>query len=380
MSEPAAHAEAAAPVARAGRGTVLVRLLPKLAISLALGGLFAWLAARGGVPLVPDSAALQRVNPWTPLLYLLSLLLVHFFRASRWRFLIAPVRRVPMRDVLLLNWIGFFAIFALPLRLGEFARPALTKMRHGIPISVGLGTIAVERVFDGLITSLCVAWALLVLPRVPTQDPIAMHLPIYGYAALALFTAAFGALGMFLWQRDLAMRLTRATLGVVSPRLAETLAGKVGNVADGIRSIGDLRLTLGFLIESVLYWGCNAFGVWLLGVGCGLPMNLGHAAAVMGVLAIGILLPTGPGLFGNFQLAVSAALRLYFAESLVGAQGAVFIFLLYVMQSSVMVLAGAIPLYALRLRLSDLLALPIEGDPRAPGARANSTERATPGP
>jgi hypothetical protein len=164
----------------------------------------------------------------------------------------------------------------------------------------------------------------------------------------------------------------------VSPRLAETLAGKVGNVADGIRSIGDVRLTLGFLVESVLYWGCNAVGVWLLGVGCGLPMNLGHAAAVMGVLAIGILLPTGPGLFGNFQLAVSAALRLYFAESLVGAQGAVFIFLLYVMQSSVMVLAGAIPLYALRLRLSDLLSLPIEGDPRAPGARANNAEQASP--
>ena len=69
----------------------------------------------------------------------------HCFRASRWRFLIAPVQRVPMRDVILLNWIGFFAIFALPLRLGELARPALTKMRHGIPISVGLGTIGISR-------------------------------------------------------------------------------------------------------------------------------------------------------------------------------------------------------------------------------------------
>ena len=165
---------------------------------------------------------------------------MHYFRASRWRFLIAPVQRVPMKDVILLNWIGFFAIFALPLRLGELARPALTKLRHGIPISVGLGTIAVERVIDGLITSLCVAVALLVLPRVHTSDPVAAHLPAYGYAALILFTCAFIALGMFLWQRALAMRLTRATLGLVSPRLAELLAGKVGNVADGIRSITDL--------------------------------------------------------------------------------------------------------------------------------------------
>ncbi len=338
--------------------SLLARILPKLLVSIALGALFAWLAERGGLPLLPAPERLRAIRPWTVPVYLLSLLLVHFFRASRWRFLIAPVKHVPFRDVLLLNWIGFFAIFALPLRLGEIARPALTKLRHAIPISVGLGTVAVERVLDGLITSLCVAWALLALPRVHTADPIAAHLPTYGYAALAVFACAFAALALFLWQRTLAMRLTRLSLGLVSPALAETLATKVGNVADGIRSISDARLALGFLFESALYWGCNAAGVWLLAVGCGLPLGLGHAAAIMGVLAIGILLPTGPGLFGNFQLAVSAALRMYLAESLVGAQGAVFIFLLYLLQSSVMILAGVIPLYALKLHMRDLITLP----------------------
>jgi uncharacterized protein (TIRG00374 family) len=338
--------------------SLLARILPKLLISLALGGLYAWLVAHGGVPIVPPLGALHAISAWTVPVYLLSLVLVHYFRASRWRFLIAPVKRLPLKDVVLLNWIGFFAIFTLPLRLGEFARPALTKLRHGIPISVGLGTVAVERVIDGLITSMCVAWALLVLPRRTTHNAIAAHLPEYGYAALILFACAFIALGMFLWQRELAMRLTRWTIGRVAPNLANTLAAKVGNVADGIRSIGDARLAAGFLAESILYWGCNAVGVWLLGIGCGLPLQLGHAAAVMGVLAIGILLPTGPGLFGNFQLAVSAALRLYFAEQVVGTQGAVFIFLLYLLQSTVMVVAGVIPLYALRVRMRDLVSMP----------------------
>ena len=159
---------------------LFARVLPKLLVSVALGALFAWLFARGGVPLLPSLASLSALPGWVVPGYLGSLLLVHFFRASRWRFLIAPVRKVPMRDVILLNWIGFFAIFALPLRLGELARPALTKLRHGISISVGLGTIAVERVIDGLITSLCVAVALLVLPRVHTEDPVAAHLPTYG--------------------------------------------------------------------------------------------------------------------------------------------------------------------------------------------------------
>jgi hypothetical protein len=180
-----------------------------------------------------------------------------------------------------------------------------------------------------------------------------------------LFSCAFIALGMFLWQRQLAVRLTHWGVGLVSPRLGQLLAEKVGNVADGLRSIGSARLGFGFLLESLIYWGINAFGVWILARGCGLPLDLGHAAAVMGVLAIGILLPTGPGLFGNFQLAVAACLRLYFPESTVAAQGSVFIFLLYVLQSAVMVVCGVIPLYAMRLRMADLIRVP--GDSAHPG-------------
>ena len=238
-------------------------------ISIALGALFAWLAARGGVPLLPPKSAFAEVSAWAVPGYLLSLCVVHYFRASRWRFLIAPVKRMPFSDVILLNWIGFFAIFALPLRLGEFARPALTKLRHGVPISAGFGTVAAERVIDGLLTSLCVAFTLFALPRLPTTDSVARHLPTYGYLALGLFACAFVALGMFLWQRGLAVRLTHWGVGLVSKRLGALLAEKVGNVADGLHSLASPRLAAGFLIESLIYWGSNALGVWWLGRGFG---------------------------------------------------------------------------------------------------------------
>ena len=335
--------------------SVLRKLLPKLVISLILGGLFAWLAASGGVPLVPPRESLGAVKWWTVPAYAGTLLVTHFLRASRWRYLIRPVQRLPLKDVIALNWVGFFAIFALPLRLGEISRPALTKLRHGISVSAGLGTVAVERVVDGLVTSVCVAWALFVLPRVASDDPIAQRLPIYGYASLAVFTSAFIALGVFLWKRSLAVTLTQKVIGLVSPRLATVLADKVGGVADGVRSLGDARLASGFLFETALYWLSNATGMWLLAWGCGIPMHLSHAIALMGILAIGILLPTGPGLFGNFQLAVSTGLKLYFAESIVGSQGAVYIFLLYTVQTTLIILAGVIPLYSMKISFGQLM-------------------------
>lgn len=288
-------------------------------------------------------------------LYVVILGATHFFRASRWRFLVAPVKDVPFLESVLINWIGFFAIFALPLRLGEFVRPALSKMRQGISASVGLGTVAVERVLDGLVTSSCVVWALAYLPRRPTADPLAASLPYYGWLAVALFTAAFAGLSLFLWQRAIAIRLIAWTIGFASTRLADKVAQKVGGVADGIRSIANPRLALGFVGETLLYWSLNALGMWVLAIACGLDLSFGQAVAVMGILAIGVLLPAGPGMFGNFQLAVSVALRLFLAEPLVARPGGVYVFLLYAIQALLITVAGVVPLYAMNLRFRDLV-------------------------
>lgn len=336
------------------------RALPKVLLSLVVGGLFAWLSARGGVPLVPSRAAFSHVSPWAVPAYAAMMLASHFIRATRWRFLIAPVKKLKLVDVMSLNFIGFFAIFALPFRLGEVVRPALTKMRHGVPISAGVGTVAVERVIDGLVASLCVAWALFAVPRLSVDDPIARALPTYGYTALVVFNGAFIALGLFLWQKDLAARLAKAILGVVSPRLGELVSSKLGTMADGLRVLAAPKLAAGFIGETLLYWALNAMGMWVLAVGCGLPLTPAHGVAITGVLAIGILLPAGPGLFGSFQLAVSTGLKLYVADALVGEQGAAYVFLLYLTQAIVITVFGLVPLYKLDVSLSDVLA----GEPK----------------
>ena len=75
-----------------------------------------------------------------------------------------------------------------------------------------------------------------------------------------------------------------------------------------------------------------------------------------------------PGVVGVFLLAVSACLKLFFVESLVTTQGAVFVFLLYVLQSTVMIVAGLVPLYALRLRMVDLVRISTVSDSLAESA------------
>ncbi len=347
----------------ASRKGMLPRLLPKAVLSVCIGALLAWVAARGGVPLWPPRGAMSRLAPWAVPLYLVVLAVSHFFRASRWRFLLAPVERLSLRDVVALNWVGFFAIFALPLRLGELARPALGKLRHGIPLSAGFGTVAVERVLDGIVTSLLVVVGVFLLPHRESTDPIVRTLPFYALAALALFAGGLLAIALFLWKRRFAERFVRGTIGRFSSRWASLLAAKLGSMADGLRSVAEPRLLGGFMAESLLYWGTNVGSTWLLAVGCGVPITPWQAMALVGVLALGILLPTGPGLFGNFQLAVGVGLKLYVAEDVVGSEGALFVFLLYGVQAVFILLTGVIPLYAMHLRLSDLLRVRLEEPP-----------------
>ncbi|MFM2421390.1 MAG: hypothetical protein RL385_6113 [Pseudomonadota bacterium] len=191
-------------------------MLPKLVVSLVIGGLFAWVSERGGVPIVPHAQAFAGVAWGRVCFAVLLLFALTLVRATRWRFLIAPVKRIPLGEVILLNWIGFFAIFALPLRLGEFVRPALSKMRARVPISAGLGTVAVERVVDGTLTSLCVAWALWHLPRLHTDDRVAQAVPYYAGLVLLVFAGARVALVAFLWKRRFAVRFTHRLVGFVS--------------------------------------------------------------------------------------------------------------------------------------------------------------------
>ncbi len=333
----------------------LTSLFVKVAVSLLLACLFAWLVERGGVPLIPNEAQFRRVVPSLVAVGVLLYLIAHVLRASRWRFLIRPIAPLRLGAVVSLNWIGFSAIFLLPLRLGEVVRPGLTRLRHGVSVTAGLGTVAVERVVDGLIASLCVAWGLYALQHSSSKDPFARHLPAYALSALAVFSVGLFVLGLLLWKRQGAHKLAEAIVGRFSTKSALWVGEKIDRLTSGFRSLSSFRLTAAFAAESIGYWALSAASMWALAVGCGLPLGYAHSIALTGILALGVLLPAGPGLFGNFQLSVLAGLKLYLGDTLTMERGAVFIFLLYAVQGLVILLPGVFLTFRLKVPLRALM-------------------------
>lgn len=335
----------------------LRRFAPKLALSLLLGALFAWIVRRGGVPIVPSKASFASMDIRYVLLALAAALVTHGLRALRWRHLLRPIASLATRDVVAVGLVGFFAIFSLPLRLGEVVRPALARLRFQVPMSSAMGTVLVERVVDGLIASALVFWASLALPRAGDSGHLSQQLPWYAAVTTAAFVALALGLVVFLWQQARMIRCMTALVGLVSQRLAQRLSRELEALARGLRPMAQPRSLVPFLGESIAYWSLNGLSAFWLIVAFDLPLQPGHAVSVMGMLALGVLLPAGPGMFGNFQLAVSAALKMYLPLAIVGHQGAAFIFVYYAIQAFVVIGTGLVPLAVMHVSLGRLLAL-----------------------
>lgn len=330
-------------------GGWLARHRGKLALSTLIGLGFVWVLHAGALPLLPSRHSLAGVRWWTFAAYLALWSVVHWIRAVRWQWLLAPLAQVPRSRVVHVSFIGFLAIVLLPFRTGEMVRPVMIRRKGELSGWAATGTIAAERVIDGLVLTLMLWIALMVSsPLDPLPDKIgelpipAAVVPTATYAALALFGTAFVAMGLFFAKRALARRLVALLVGWASPRLSEWLSERVEKVASGLSFLPRAKESGWFVAATVLYWVLNAAAGWLLAWGAGLSgMDFWHSAVVTGVLALGILLPNAPGFFGAFQVSVYAALAIYFDPREVTGAGSAYVFLLYVGQLLVTLGAAA---------------------------------------
>jgi hypothetical protein len=247
---------------------------------------------------------------------------------------------VPARGVLSTAWIGFAAVLLMPLRTGEVVRPYLVTKRGSVKGWEAAGSVGAERVIDGLVLSAVLFLALqLTTPLSPLPDrvgdlpvPVAM-VPKAAYGALVLFVAVFSLMALFYFKRAWGVRLTRLTVGLLSTSLADRVAGIVERVASGMAFLPSARHLLPFMLETLGYWTLNALGLWLLASGCGISaIGFWEACVLMGCLGIGILVPSGPGYFGTYQLAVYLALAMFVATEKVAVEGSAFVFLAYCCQ------------------------------------------------
>jgi uncharacterized protein (TIRG00374 family) len=308
-----------------------VKFWLNLLASLAVGAVCVWAAWPRHDQLAEIKHAFVTLRWGWVALYVATLVGVHFFRAWRWDFLLRPSGvRVPLGRLLAVSSVGFMAILALPARLGEFVRPYLIAERGRLTMSEALGTVAVERIIDGLMISFLVFFSFLSLsgPGAP-----AWMMPA-AYGSLGLFVAAtiFLIVGVIAPERTARIAVRIALLDRFAPGLARRIEHMLVMLCRGFRVLGDVRNLAAFLLGTALYWGFNGFGMWILARGFDLPLSLVGAFATMGLTGVGIMLPNSPGLIGQFHYFSQLGLLLYLPAALAKGPGVAYVAVLHGLQ------------------------------------------------
>lgn len=305
-----------APPSAGTTGRRTARLAVNLGLSLGMLALCLWLVWPDHETRTQLAAAFEALDARTlaPSLaiYVALLVVMQVCRSLRWNHLLAPLGvRIATGPLLAISAVGFMAILALPARLGELVRPGLLRKR-GVSATAALGTVAVERIVDGLLVSLFVFGAFFAL-RGPDSPGWMMAT---AWIALSIFSAALVFLIFALrWPTGtVTWCLKMSLLPTLAPRVASVVEAKLLEMIRGFDVLRDRSNLLAFLVWSIVYWGANGFGVYVLAQGFGLGLSWVGAFAVMGLVAVGITLPNSPGLVGQFQWFTLLGLTLYLGK------------------------------------------------------------------
>lgn len=321
-------------------------------VGVAISAVALWLTLRGK-DLGEVWEAMRHADYRYLLLYLPFWAVIHLSRTWRWGILLEPVAKVPFGKLNAASSVGWMALTILPFRLGEFARPYLIAERPRLRVAAALSSVVVERVADGLFTTLLLMACLL---GVPSGSPGVKVIRAAGVIVGAVFLAAVVFLVGAYRNRRVATRLLERLLGPISPRLAVRAAGMMEAFIHGLRIVPSRTKLALFFVLTCVYWGFNGWGMQVLAQGFGLEMDFLQATTLLGVLVIGVMIPAGPGMVGTFQGAILLALGLFFPKAVVARDGMAYANVLWAVQLALQIGLGLVFLFSRHIRLGQVLA------------------------
>src|SRR4030095_9795845 len=123
---------------------------------------------------------------------------------------------------------------------------------------------------------------------------IGAWLSLIAFLSLATFLALAHA-----WpERTIAVTLRVTLLQYIAPARAHYFGDKLRSLISGFRVLADRKNFRIFLLQSVVYWTVNGFGMWVLARQMGLDISLGAAFTTMAFTGVVLTLPNSPGLLG----------------------------------------------------------------------------------
>jgi uncharacterized protein (TIRG00374 family) len=315
------------------------------------------------VDVVQLLTALQSVHPVPFALAAVVLVFTHVVRAWRWRYLLEPVKLVPVVPLLSAVCIGFMANMLLPAHAGEVIRAYIIGRKAQVSTIASFGTIVVERVMD-FMAILLVLVVVLGTMQFPTEmASMARHLRLGGYISALGGGLLIGGLWFVHARTAQTMRLLRLCLAFLPARWLDRLCEALSTFAAGLQTLQRGHHLFPILGLSLFLWTAVGLSNMLVLQAFGLHFPLYAIGLLLVLQTFGATIPSGPGFIGTYHAAVMVGLTVFgvtheLALSVALAMHASFFF--------PFILVGLVFLWKESLSLHDLWAIKAK-DPLPPG-------------
>jgi uncharacterized protein (TIRG00374 family) len=233
-------------------------------------------------------------------------------RGIRWHFMLLPIKKISISVAMEGVIVGYMANNIFPVRAGELVRAFFIGNKESISRTSALGTIFIERMFDGfvIVGILIISSYFLKFSDVDkgvVKYVIVLSSLIFGIAIfILLLSSKYGEY----YEKFVTIYLSKLPLKIYRP--LSFIITKLLESMDFIRNTNGLMTVL-FL--SSLIWLIEGL-VFLIGFyAFDLPVNLLMAYFTFAFVNLGLLIPSAPGGVGIFQGANIFALSFFGVSS-----------------------------------------------------------------
>lgn len=266
--------------------------------------------------LIQDDDALSRVGDafsranyrsLAPMWVVLTLF--YLLKAWRWRLLLRPVGDYDLwRELLPPTMIGFAFNNLLPAHLGDFVRVYVFARKAQVSATAVLSTVVLERVFDIAAILLLMGVGLVFVPGL---DPT-VHRAAWTFAGGAA-GVVIAAVVYMIWTKPF-VRVVESAISRL-PFLPNRFRSKITTMleagASGLSALKSPLLLGGIFTSSLGQWLLNGVLIYLSLWSFGVVVSPLVACIVLGVVALGVAVPSSPGYFGVIQFCFMAVLKLF---------------------------------------------------------------------
>ncbi len=216
-------------------------------------------------------------------------------RTWRWHVMLRHITAVPTRKLFPIVVIGYMGNNIYPARAGEVLRSYVLKRNTGVPIGASLGTVVLERLFDGLVMLLFVFATLAFAPLPSAYNALVTFFCVVFLAALAVFILL--AARPQRMSRLYALLVERA----VPARIRPMVHGHFDRFVEGLQSLRSPREFALILATSALIWLMETLKYWF--VMHAFPFSAPFTVLMLMTAVVNLFttLPSTPGYVGTFD-------------------------------------------------------------------------------